>query len=306
MATRVTGRVLRVMTALCALTAGLVSAGDAHAFSVKKTAHGLPVHWAKTTVPFIVGRSIESAVEGGVTSVSNAARAWSGAAGAPSLTAAEGDCPSVPTVDGKNCIIFAPHGFLPAGNALAITLVTFDPATGEIVDTDIVVNGTHRFAALATGTTPPAGTTPVSTEGGSAAPSTAGSSGSTTHTDDEKSSTVVCSISSTSLRTKSDTRSVSPIPPTAPRRSCTRTRCRTTRRCGLPPATTSRGLTSTLYTSTGQSAAKGGCGATVAGAPVGAQDAWAGLAFLAMAGLGVESRRRAGRAGGLKCDASRP
>jgi hypothetical protein len=45
-------------------------------------------------------------------------------------------------------VIFAPKGFAPAGNALAITVTSFDQTSGAIVDTDIVVNGIHPFAVL--------------------------------------------------------------------------------------------------------------------------------------------------------------
>jgi MYXO-CTERM domain-containing protein len=57
-------------------------------------------------------------------------------------------------VDGHNVVYFMADGYAEAGEALAVTLVSFDDATGEIIDADIVINGRYAFAVLAADCTP--------------------------------------------------------------------------------------------------------------------------------------------------------
>jgi hypothetical protein len=40
------------------------------------------------------------------------------------------------------------NGWAPAGRALAITVLTYDNASGRILDADIIVNGSYKFAVL--------------------------------------------------------------------------------------------------------------------------------------------------------------
>jgi matrixin len=152
---------------VCATLAGFIAgAGTAQAFVLKRTSLGLPVRWSAAEVGFVVDQAVDTSVSGGVQAVNTAVDAWR-VPGAPALTLTIGNTPSVPAVDGQNSVIFAKNGFLPAGQALAVTLVSFDATTGEIVDTDIVVNGTHAFGVLPAGATPPSGAVAVSNEGGS-------------------------------------------------------------------------------------------------------------------------------------------
>ena len=44
-----------------------------------------------------------------------------------------------------------PDGYAPAGRALAITVLTYDNASGRILDADIIVNGSYKFAVLRDG-----------------------------------------------------------------------------------------------------------------------------------------------------------
>ena len=151
----------------CVLVAGcLASASTASAFEIRKTTSGVPVHWATSSVSFVIDPSVKQAAPGAVDAAVNAAAAWSAQDGTPSLSTTAGTSPGQVAVDGVNTILYAPHGYERAGNALAITFVSFDEKTGEIVDTDIVINGSHAFSIFAAGTHAPAGTLPVATESG--------------------------------------------------------------------------------------------------------------------------------------------
>jgi len=151
----------------CVLFAGcLASASTASAFEIRKTTSGQPVHWATSSVSFVIDPSVTQAAPGAVDAAVQAAAAWSAQDGTPSLSTTAGTSPGQVAVDGVNTILYAPHGYERAGNALAITFVSFDEKTGEIVDTDIVINGAHAFSIFAAGTHAPAGTLPVATESG--------------------------------------------------------------------------------------------------------------------------------------------
>jgi hypothetical protein len=106
-------------------------------------------------------------VRGGAAAVSSAVGAWSGAGGGPELSTTLGSDEAKPGLDGRNSVILAPHGFAPAGGALAVTVTSYEDASGAIVDSDIVINGLHAFAVLDPAMRPPSGAAPVSTEGGS-------------------------------------------------------------------------------------------------------------------------------------------
>jgi hypothetical protein len=152
---------------LCACAAVLAFPATASAYAIKHTASGLPVRWPQASVAFVIDPSVAAAAPGAVAAVAAAAAAWSGETGAPSLSTAPGTAPGQIAVDGVNTVIYAPNGYARAGNALAITLVSFDEKTGAILDTDIVINGAHAFSVFAAGTHAPAGTLPVATESGS-------------------------------------------------------------------------------------------------------------------------------------------
>ncbi|HEY3815727.1 MAG TPA: matrixin family metalloprotease [Polyangiaceae bacterium] len=131
------------------VVAVLLSARSAGAFELKKAANGQTVHWGGPTMTFVVDPSLEAAVPGGGAAVASALAAWSGVSGAPELTWTAGPGGGKAAVDGVNTVLLAPEGFAPAGAALAVTVVTFDDDTGEILDADIVVNGVYAFAVLA-------------------------------------------------------------------------------------------------------------------------------------------------------------
>ena len=143
----------------------LAASPSAWAFEVKHTANGAPVHWESSDVSFLVDASMDRAATGGAAAVDGAAHAWSGMSDAPVLSTSSGSGATQPAVDGKNTVFFAPEGFAPAGEALAITVLSYDATSGAILDADIIVNGKHAFAVLADGAVAPPGSLPVSTEG---------------------------------------------------------------------------------------------------------------------------------------------
>jgi len=156
----------RAWLCVSAAAAVLVSPATAGAFELKQTSGGLPVRWTSPGVEFVIDASVLAAAAGGDQAVAAAAQAWSGASGTPSLSTSPGKGATKPAIDGKNTIMFAPDGYPEAGGALAITLLSFDDRTGDIVDADIVINGVHAFAVLAPGQRAPTGSIAVSTEGG--------------------------------------------------------------------------------------------------------------------------------------------
>ena len=150
-----------------ALAAGLLALGfgvDAHAYAIRETTSHLPVHWASGQVAFEVDPSVIAAVPDATDAVVAAVLAWSGKSDAPTLSVAVASAASSPAVAGRNVIYFAADGYPGAGDALAITLVSYDDTTGEIVDTDIVINGAYPFAVLPGAERAPAGALELANE----------------------------------------------------------------------------------------------------------------------------------------------
>jgi hypothetical protein len=142
----------------------LLSSRSAGAFELKQAANGQTVHWGGPTMTFVVDPSIEAAVPGGATAVASAMAGWSGQSGAPNLVLTAGPGGGKVAVDGVNTVLLAPQGCAQAGAALAVTVLTYDEQTGEILDADIVVNGVYAFAVLAANARS-SGASPVPLEG---------------------------------------------------------------------------------------------------------------------------------------------
>ena len=155
----------RAASALLLAGAATVWASSADAFQVKHTADGKPIHWATDQVKFEVDPSVDLATPDAAQAVADAVAAWSGASGAPILSVSSATDLRLPAVDGHNRVYFSPIGLLGHGDALAITMLSFDPATGDIVDADIIINGLHPFALLAADARAGSDVVPVSTEG---------------------------------------------------------------------------------------------------------------------------------------------
>jgi hypothetical protein len=152
---------------VCATVAATITwSAGARAFETKHSSQGALVRWAPSQLTFVVDPSFD-AVAGGSQGVADAVASWSGASGAPTLSSVAGTTTAVqPSVDGQNMVLFAANGFGPAGDALAVTLISYDDITGDVVDADIVVNGKYSFAQLPAGTQASSDALAVSTEGG--------------------------------------------------------------------------------------------------------------------------------------------
>lgn len=143
---------LRSKFLLAALVSGfaLTASSAASAYSVKKTSHGDLVHWETETVAFTIDPSVDANVEAGKAATETAMKSWSGTAGAPDIEVIASDktSPTTPSFDRKNGVFYAVGGYEPAGRALAITVLTYDNASGKILDADVVFNGAYRFEVL--------------------------------------------------------------------------------------------------------------------------------------------------------------
>jgi hypothetical protein len=148
------GALVRTSVALtgAALVLSTFAASDAHAFVVKKTSKGELVHWDQRTVDYTFDPSVDTNVQDAVSATARAMASWSGTVGAPDLqghaAATVVEPPTKPGFDQKNGVFYMPEGYAPAGRALAITVLTYDNASGRILDADIIVNGSYKFAVL--------------------------------------------------------------------------------------------------------------------------------------------------------------
>ena len=134
--------------AACAFAACALASGNASAYELRQTSQGAFVRWPQSSVTFVVDSSLEKAAPSAADAVVEALAAWNGQGGAPILVSQKGSGATGPAYDGQNTILYMPEGYPPAGNALAVTVSTLDEQTGDLLDTDIVINGRHAFAVL--------------------------------------------------------------------------------------------------------------------------------------------------------------
>lgn len=137
----------------CALTT-LLAAPPARAYTVKKTETGSTVRWHVDRIPFRIDRSFEYMVEGADIQLATeiALDAWRGLPGVPDLLLKEGD----PGPQGfnpddrrENGSLYYLENWPFSPSQLAVTVTTYEEATGRLLDVDILVNGAHPFAVLA-------------------------------------------------------------------------------------------------------------------------------------------------------------
>jgi hypothetical protein len=143
----------RVQSALLA-TYIVTLTSEANAFEVKHSADGLLVSWRSASVSWTIDSSVRK-VTGGEDAVVAAAAAWSQRGGAPALAVTQRGAHVEPGLDGVNAVLFAEGGFEPAGKALAVTVLSFDDRSGEVLDADIVLNGKYELGTVGKGTTHP-------------------------------------------------------------------------------------------------------------------------------------------------------
>jgi hypothetical protein len=120
--------------------------------------------WRQDTVVLHVDASIDLIGPGAFEAVIASVSAWQLADPSLPTLVVERACPAeVKAAEhrpGFNLLRFEPQGAPLAKGALAITIASSDPRTGQMVDADIVFNGQHHFAVL--GATPDrADATPV-------------------------------------------------------------------------------------------------------------------------------------------------
>jgi hypothetical protein len=162
------GRVRKLAVLGTALVACLGFASrEAAAYQLKHTPGGEVVRWQESSVALVTDPTVADHVTGGGAALDAALHAWSGLEGSPTLSMTVGPGGGKVAVDGVNTVLVAPDGFAPAGNALAVTVLSYDEVSGRIVDTDVVINGIHAFAVLADGSLPDSGCVPVSTDSAS-------------------------------------------------------------------------------------------------------------------------------------------
>jgi len=119
----------------------------AEAYELKHTAGGTAVSWRAADVEWTVDASVRK-VPGAEDAVIAAAAAWSGRGGGPSLAVTEVGADLKPGLDGKNGVFFVESGFPPVGDALAVTVLSFDADTGQVLDADILLNGSYRLGVV--------------------------------------------------------------------------------------------------------------------------------------------------------------
>jgi hypothetical protein len=277
------GRQRLAIAMVCAMGAAVIMGSrSAEAFQLKHSSNGKPLLWARSQVSYVLDGSVEQAVPGGAVAVSNAVAAWSGTGGGPPLSISATVSGAKAGLDGQNSVLFASNGFAPAGNALAVTVTSYDVATGDIIDTDIVVNGIYPFAVLSARAEPANGTVGISTDG-SPADDTAAS-----HvTPFDLGHVVSHEIGHTlGLADERDTDSALMYAFTMPGDASTR----------APATDDVDGLDALYAASLGPTAAspgQSGCGqASMAGSRARPADAWGGLALVAGAGVWLASRGR--------------
>lgn len=133
--------------AAMALAATLVFATSAQAFEVKHAEGGELVRWRRPGVAWTVDRSVKE-VPGAEAAVTAAIAAWTQQSGAPKLSLAAKGGTLKPGLDGTNGIFYAKDGYAPAGRALAITVLSFDDLSGEVLDADIILNGKYELGTI--------------------------------------------------------------------------------------------------------------------------------------------------------------
>jgi hypothetical protein len=129
----------------------------AYAYENKTAASGDRVRWRVTDVEMTVDERFDRVVPEGARAIADAVSVWSGIAGGPTLTVRVDEVTARPGYDGRNYIFYAAEKFAPAGDALAVTVLSFDDLSGRILDADVVVNGEHAFALFEDGDRAPNG-----------------------------------------------------------------------------------------------------------------------------------------------------
>lgn len=130
------------------LIASLLAASNAHAYDLKRTSDGYPVHWPGFPVRFVIDAHgpRDLGLEAAERAVLGAFRAWQGAPGSAVAFVYDGRAqrPGVgydrDAEVNHNAVTFSGDSWSYGGEPLAVTLTLFRRGSGELVDADIVVN----------------------------------------------------------------------------------------------------------------------------------------------------------------------
>lgn len=104
--------------------------------------------WNRAAIDLIADGSLDELGSFGVDGLVGAASEWQKLGSLPTLTVSRGEVDAIgfdPTGPNANTVRFVPGGHPLAKRALAITVVTSNRRTGEIIDADVVVNGRYAF-----------------------------------------------------------------------------------------------------------------------------------------------------------------
>jgi hypothetical protein len=157
---RTTHRVIAVsLLVLGAMTASLAEPGPRHATIVsgraspKRSDTGAAVRWWRNEVKVTLDASVGDIGAGAEDAVRGAFGTW--LASGENLPRLDFDWsskrrPVTLTPDGENRVYFAPIAVPGHENDLAITLAYTRSDTGEVTETDLVINAKHAFAVLQT------------------------------------------------------------------------------------------------------------------------------------------------------------
>lgn len=146
-----TGSTARLGVLALALGALTLLPRASRAYEVKRSADGSLVRWSETRVAFSVKPEVTE-VPGAEKAIASAMAAWSGRGGAPEIVLGrKANAGAAPGADGRNTIFYEKDGYAPAGNALAITILSYDEQTGRILDADIVLNGKFKLGRIGSG-----------------------------------------------------------------------------------------------------------------------------------------------------------
>ncbi|MEZ4230372.1 MAG: matrixin family metalloprotease [Polyangiaceae bacterium] len=122
--------------ACCALVVSVVTHAEAG------------TRWRGGVVEIQVEPSLRGLEPQAVRAVERAADRWSAVPGAPELqvtTSGDERALGYDPRGATNSLVFAPEGSPLVGGALAITLLTYDADTLELLDADVIFNGKHRL-----------------------------------------------------------------------------------------------------------------------------------------------------------------
>ncbi|HVY48397.1 MAG TPA: hypothetical protein VHB21_21060, partial [Minicystis sp.] len=136
---------MRALVACSALVLGLTAPSLASAYALQQDAAGDTVRWRDDALTMVVDGSVDALAPGARDAVAAAFATWDAVpdVSMPEVTVASGAVDDVgyrPGDANQNTVRYLPGGYLPAGDALAITIATYDE-TGAIVDADVVING---------------------------------------------------------------------------------------------------------------------------------------------------------------------